>query len=615
MSSGPEPILQAKPSKDFFVSYTGKDRTWAEWIAFTLEEAGYTTVIQAWDSRPGMNFVAMMNDATKHTGRTIVVLSAAYLESEFGFAEWAVAFRRDPTGRQQQLVPVRIELCEVQGLLGPIVYLDLVGLDEVLAKEQLLAGVKPGRIKPLHTGFPGGSLPQQAGLVEREHPVFPGIKTNNIQNQGPVQGQVVGDGNTVHNYFYNPAVPARKMPTRPVPFPPVWNVPYRYSFFFTGREHVVEELFTTFNSTHSSGLIPIQALSGLGGLGKTQTAVEYAYRYRQHYETVLWMNAETEETLLVSFRTAAELLKRPAAHLQNKLGLLASMQEWFRNTTDWLLILDNADDITWMEPFLPQAASGHLLLTTRATALAHVAQPLRLAPLIPDDGALYLLRRAGYIPWTGQLSDTQPSSAKAARELSRLMDGLPLALEQAGAYIEATGRGVRGYLDLYRQYRAEIQRREHSPVPTYRDPVAFAWSLAREMVQQENHAALELLHACAFLAPHTIPYSLLTSAASLFGPTLESAATHPLVFDRAIAVLLKHSLIKNEVDKETDLPSLTIHPVLQEVLRDSMDPKTRRSWAEHIVQAVTQATSLIEEPIMQVHLRYATLLLEEIKNG
>jgi TIR domain/NB-ARC domain len=416
----------------------------------------------------------------------------------------------------------------------------------------------------------------------------------------------------VEELQHKASVSGERNSMRRPPFPPVWNVPYRFSFLFTGREQVVEQLFTSFTSAHSSDLAPVQALSGLGGLGKTQTAVEYAYRYRQHYETVLWMNAETEEALLVSFRAAAEQLKRSAAHLQNRQSLLASMQEWFRNTTDWLLILDNADDITWMEPFLPQAASGHLLLTTRATALAHLAQPLRLHPLTPDYGALYLLRRAGYLPWTGQLSDASPASLKAAHELSQLMEGLPLALEQAGAYIEATGRGVRGYLDLYRHYRSELQRREHSPVPTYREPVAFAWSLASEMVQKENPAALELLHACAFLAPHTIPYDLFTSAASLFNPTLEQITIHPLAFDQAVAVLLKHSLIKNEVDKETDLPRLTIHPILQEVLRDSMDSQTRRSWAERVVQAVTQAASLMEEPIMQVHLQHATLILEDI---
>src|SRR5450631_1117037 len=160
MSSGPGPTSPAQPTKDFFLSYTGGDRTWAEWIAFTLEETGYTTVIQAWDSRPGMNFVAMMNDATKQTERTIAVLSGAYLESEFGFAEWAAAFRRDPTGSQRRLVPIRIEACVVQGVLGPIVYLDLVGLEEAQAKEQLLAGVKPGRAKPDSVSYPGDTFSQ-----------------------------------------------------------------------------------------------------------------------------------------------------------------------------------------------------------------------------------------------------------------------------------------------------------------------------------------------------------------------------------------------------------------------------------------------------------------------
>ncbi|HEU5375789.1 MAG TPA: TIR domain-containing protein [Ktedonobacteraceae bacterium] len=410
------------------------------------------------------------------------------------------------------------------------------------------------------------------------------------------------------------SLPVRKKPARPAPFPPVWNVPYRYSFFFTGREHVVEKLFTNF-TTSSPGGPPLQALSGLGGLGKTQTAVEYAYRYRQEYQTVLWMDAETAEDLLASFKTAAELLKRPTAHLQNMQSLLASMHEWLRNTTDWLLILDNADNLAQMEPFLPQSARGHLLLTTRATAMGLLAQPLALPLLPPDDGALCLLRRANAIPWTGQLSDASPASVKAARELSQLMDGLPLALEQAGAYIETTGRSVSGYLELYRTYRSEIQREQHGPVPTYREPVAFAWNIARKAVQDENPAAIELLHLCAFLAPHGIPYDLFTKGAPLLGPTLGPVAASPLALDRAIALLRKHSLVKNEVDRETDISRLIIHPVLQEVLRNSMDAQTWRLWAERTIQIVTQAGSLVEGSIMQAHLRHATLLLEEIENG
>jgi hypothetical protein len=158
--------------KNFFVSYTSADRAWAEWIAMQLENAGYTTIIQAWDILPGANFVAEMDEAAKQAERTIPVLSSAYLGSLYAFAEWAAAFRHDPTGKLRKVLPVRIEHCVVEGLLGPIVYIDLVDLldDEQRAREQLLAGVKQGRAKPARVAFPGSPKPS----VSQTHTAFPG---------------------------------------------------------------------------------------------------------------------------------------------------------------------------------------------------------------------------------------------------------------------------------------------------------------------------------------------------------------------------------------------------------------------------------------------------------
>ncbi len=402
----------------------------------------------------------------------------------------------------------------------------------------------------------------------------------------------------------------QKTSARSAPFPPVWNVPYRYAFFFTGRERLMEHIFANFASTHDSGTTPPQALTGLGGLGKTQTAVEYAYRYRRQYQTVLWIRAETEEELLVNFKSAADLLNRPAAHLRQRESLLASMQEWFRTTADWLLIFDNADNLALVEPFLPVSARGHVLLTSRAVAMGSLAQPLALTPLTPDDGALCILRRANYLPWSSQLSDASSASVKAARELSQQMDGLPLALEQAGAYIETTGRGVRGYLDLYREYRSEIQRSQYGEVLNYRAPVAFAWNIARETIQKENAAAIELLHLCAFLAPEAIPYDLFIRGAHLLGPTLGPVAANPLALDSAIALLRKHSLIKNEVDQETDISRLVIHPVLQETLKDSMNAQTQRLLAQRVVNAVAHALPFVAWQIIQTHARRCLSLIE-----
>ena len=143
--------------KDFFISYTKTDKTWAEWIAWTLEEAGYTTVIQAWDFGPGANFVLEMNAATKQSKQILLVLSKDYLKSEFAASEWAAGFVDDPRGERRRLLPVRVRECRPNGLLEDLVYTDLVGLPESEARQRLLDALKP-RLKPQHApAFPGST--------------------------------------------------------------------------------------------------------------------------------------------------------------------------------------------------------------------------------------------------------------------------------------------------------------------------------------------------------------------------------------------------------------------------------------------------------------------------
>ena len=136
-------------TKDFFISYTQTDRQAAEWIAWQLEAAGYSVVLQAWDFQQGQNFVLAMDRASQEAGRTLVVLSPDFLASRFTAPEWAAAFAKDPTGQRGLLLPVRVKSCNPDGLLGQIVYIDLVGAqskDE--ARQRLLAGVDRARRKP-----------------------------------------------------------------------------------------------------------------------------------------------------------------------------------------------------------------------------------------------------------------------------------------------------------------------------------------------------------------------------------------------------------------------------------------------------------------------------------
>jgi hypothetical protein len=138
-----------------------------------LEAAGYSTVIQAWDFLPGANFVLEMHRAATEANRTIAVLSQKYLESTFTQPEWAAAFAQDPQGKKQKLVPVRIEACQLTGLLASIVYLDLVGLPETDALTALL-GAFSIRKKPASAPvFPGARMLQAPG-VSPTQPAFPG---------------------------------------------------------------------------------------------------------------------------------------------------------------------------------------------------------------------------------------------------------------------------------------------------------------------------------------------------------------------------------------------------------------------------------------------------------
>lgn len=144
--------------RDFFISYNKADRSWAEWIAWQLEEEGYSTIIQAWDFKAGSNFVLEMDKASKEARRVIAVLSPDYLNALYTHTEWATAFAQDPTGTDRILIPVRVKDCKLSGLLSQVVYIDLLNCSETEAKDKLLSEIKIGRQKPTKPpAFPGGS--------------------------------------------------------------------------------------------------------------------------------------------------------------------------------------------------------------------------------------------------------------------------------------------------------------------------------------------------------------------------------------------------------------------------------------------------------------------------
>lgn len=256
-----------------------------------------------------------------------------------------------------------------------------------------------------------------------------------------------------------------------------------------------------------------------------------------------------------------------------------------RNFAHWLLIYDNADDLAIASDFLPAAGRGHILVTTRALSFGGLGKGFVLEKLSAEAGALFLLRRATIIDTTDSYEATTAEKYSVAQTISERLGGLPLALDQAGAYIEDTACSLSRYLNLYQTRSEEIQRMRFGPVPDYPESVATTWTLSRTLVQANDPAAADLLRFCSFLYPEAIPEIILTEGACELGPLLEPVAADPLKLDLAIRGLRKYSLLSRYPDTET----LSMHRLLQDVQRAELDQEEQRTWAERAVRAVNKA--------------------------
>ncbi len=363
------------------------------------------------------------------------------------------------------------------------------------------------------------------------------------------------------------------------------SVPYGRNPFFTGREDVLEYLYNMLHVGNTSALERAQALCGLGGIGKTQTATEYAYRYREEYQTVLWAQAETNEVLRSEFVRLAALLNLTDKDQPDHERVVEAVKRWLYSHQNWLLILDNMEDPGILNDFILSGSRGSILLTTRAQSTRTFAHRINLEQMEPDEGALLLLRRSVRIECDAVLEAASLADRNSAREISRILGGLPLALDQAGAYIEETACSLSDYLARYQKRRATLLNLRDfrgGVSTTHPQSVTATFTLALELIERTNPAAAELLRLCAFLQPDAIPESILLESNADLGPILQPVAADPFMFDAAIAALRTYSLLRRNPGTRT----LTLHCLVQAVLRDSMDVETQRLWSERAIRAI-----------------------------
>jgi TIR domain/NB-ARC domain len=372
--------------------------------------------------------------------------------------------------------------------------------------------------------------------------------------------------------------------------PPIWNVPYPRNSFFIGRVEILTRLHTQLQVGQATALSQPQAITGLGGIGKTQIAVEYAYRFHQDYQVVLWVRAESTEALTNSYVTIASLLNLPDQEAQEQEITVQAVKVWLQRHSGWLLILDNADDLSLVPVFLPPALGGHLLLTTRAFTVGHLASRLEVDTLSPEQGALFVLRRASLVAPNITLEHVSPQQRDLAIQMSQELGGLPLALDQAGAYLEATGTALAAYQQIYQQHRTALLAQRRAQGADHPEPVASTWSLSFARVEATNPAAADLLRLCAYLAPDAIPEEILMQGAEHLGPVLGPVAADAFLLGQAIEALRAYSLI----NRDPGLQTLSVHRLVQAVVRDTLDAADSQHWVERAIRAVHAALPPVE---------------------
>jgi len=397
-----------------------------------------------------------------------------------------------------------------------------VDLDETAAKEGLLKGISRERMKP---------------SVE---PKFPGDAQHSVTEQ----------------------------PRFPGALPPTWNVPHNRNPNFTGRKEHLASLKMSLSSGNPAALT--QAIHGLGGVGKTQLALEYAYRNSAEYDIVWWVRSEEPVTLAAEYASLATALDMPEKEAADQEVIIHAVKQWLEQNPKWLLVFDNAKDRADVNDYLPQGKTGHVLITSRNANWRGTATLLDVKVLKRSESIDLLLKRTGY---------TDKESADA---LADALGDLPLALEQAGAYMEAKRRSLSYYLKMFTDRKNELWDRA-GPPSDYPDTVATTWNIAFGEVMKLSSTGADLLNLCAFLAPDNIPVELLNSGVQYLPESLAAVAGDPLAFDDVVDPLLRYSLVV--VTAET----ISVHRLVQAVTRDRLDGDELKKWAEVAVRIVNMA--------------------------
>ncbi|WP_433332236.1 FxSxx-COOH system tetratricopeptide repeat protein [Spirillospora sp. CA-294931] len=504
-----ERFTRRAPSEvtEVLIIYASEDRPWADWLGLILGRTGFQVATHSVDTGTS----EPTDDPPRTSGHTVVLFSPTYVSSSQGQEIWRTLTSRTTTPHRR-ITTIRVRDSQLSMDLAGHTPIDLTGLGEREGAEALLRAL----------GRPG-HLPEKAADTLRVGPRFPGA--------------------------------ARTAPD-------IWNVDRRNAVF-TGRSQLLERLRDQLLGTTQRVVLP-QALHGLGGVGKTQVALEYAHRFKADYDLVWWISAQQPDSIRAALAKLAERIGlRVGENIADAAGAALEALRRGDPTSRWLLVFDNADNPEELESYLP-GGDGHVVITSRDPAWTQLATPQAVEVFTEEESIRHLIRRVPEI------------SEDNARKIGKALGYLPLAIEQAAAWLASTFMPASDYL---RALESETASTLALSTDAFPQPVAITWNVTFRQLRDASPAAARLLELLAFFSSEPISLDLIYSdeTAGILVP-YDETLRDKLVLGKVVREISRFALAKVDLGNN----SIQVHPLVQAVIRAGMEPRMAERTAHDV---------------------------------
>ena len=351
-------------------------------------------------------------------------------------------------------------------------------------------------------------------------------------------------------------------------------IPYERNPHFCGRDLLLNTLYQRLLDTRQNEYNHRIALYGLGGIGKTQLAIEYAYRYHPQYSYIFWISAATRAKLLSGYvQIAVEVQCCEQAEKRSPNDVANDVIRWLSITERWLLIIDNLDDIKIVDGFLPHVGGqGHTLITTRNQNCDGIpAEGLEVDVMSAEEALSFLLLRA-------KMQAMGESAQHEGQKIVRELGYLPLAIEQAAAYIRMS-QDILGYLKVYEKNQAAVLSWMPDCNRSYNFTVGTTWRLALTRLKSEFPSAISLISLLAFLNPDEIDVEFLRAGCDGLEPELRALLDDDFKLHQPLFALQTFSLIRIWDSGK----KIGIHRLVQTVVKEELSPDRQTHFRKQIL--------------------------------